>query len=110
MAEALFCDNEPILVQQHIEKLDRILKSYQISSELYEEERELVEDIFGELEKPGSFSMKCYPSDIAKALNLYICGKFEDGEIEKHQVGLVSALCFVDAACIKNQGKVHICM
>ncbi len=110
MAKELFGNNSIVDVRTHISKLDYVLKKHEMSNELYEEERELVTDIFVKLSDPGGFDQKCSPSDIARAMDLYMTGKLEQGEIQTNRVGLVSALYFVDAACIKNKGKVHICM
>ena len=110
MATELFGENRLIRVSDHIIKLDQILKRYEISNELYEEERKLVADIFEKLGQPSDFDAKCAPADIANALNLFICGRYEEGEIQTNRVGLVYPLFFVDAACIKNKSKVHICM
>lgn len=110
MARELFGTNQMIAVQEHIYKLDQILKRYEISNDLYEEERNLVSGIFEALDKPSDFKSKCAPSDIARALSMFISGKYEEGEIETNRVGLVYPLFFIDAACIKNKSKVHICM
>ena len=110
MARELFGNNSVVDVRAHISKLDYVLKKHEMSNELYDEERELVTDIFVKLSDPGGFDQKCSPSDIARALDLYMTGKLEQGEIQTNRVGLVSALYFVDAAGIKNKGKVHICM
>lgn len=110
MATELFGRNQVIRVSDHISKLDQILKRHEISNEMYAEERALVGDIFEKLGQPSEFDAKCAPSDIANALNLFICGRFEEGEIQTNRVGMVYPIFFVDAACIKNNGKVHVCM
>ena len=110
MASDLFSDNQVIRVSDHISKLDQILKRHEISDEMYEEERAIVGDIFEKLGQPSVFITKCAPADIANALNLFICGRFEEGEIQTNRTGLVYPIYFVDAACIKNKSKVHVCM
>lgn len=110
MATDLFGKNQVIRVSDHISKLDQILKRHEISNEMYEEERALVGDIFEKLAGPSDFNTKCSPADIANALNLFICGRFEEGEIQTNRIGLVYPIYFVDAACIKNKSKVHVCM
>ena len=110
MATELFGKNQVIRVSDHISKLDQILKRHEISDEMYDEERELVGDIFEKLGQPSDFDAKCAPADIANALNLFICGRFEEGEIQTNRVGMVYPIYFVDAACIKNKSKVHVCM
>lgn len=110
MARELFGKNELIRVQDHIRTLDLILKKHELSQELYTEERELVKDIFETLSGDNSFDALCHPSDIARALELFISGRYEEGEIQTNRVGLVYPLYFVDAACVKNKSKVHLCM
>ena len=46
MAKELFTNNEKVHVREHIRKLDCILKQYEMSNELYEEERALVKELF----------------------------------------------------------------
>lgn len=109
MAKELFGKNELVRVHDHIRTLDWILKKHELSQELYVEERELVKDIFEKLSTDNSFDAMCHPADIARALDLFICGRYEEGEIQTNRVGLVYPLYFIDAACVKNKSKVHIC-
>lgn len=110
MAKELFGNNQVVKVQDHIRTLDFILKKHERSNDLYVEERELVGDIFEKLSADNKFDAECHPADIARALELFICGRYEEGEIQTKRVGLVYPLYFVDAACVKNKSKVHICM
>ena len=109
MATELFGNNQSIQMSDHINKLDRLLREHGVSSELYEEERELVKDIFVKLGQPNRFDAKCSPADVANALNLFITGRYDDGEIQTNKVGLIYPIYFVDAACIKNNSKIHVC-
>lgn len=109
MAKELFAENKMLRIQEHIGKLDRILKKHELSNELYEEEREIVKDLFEKLSDSSGLALECFPSDISGALNLYMSGKFSEGEIQTNQVGMVSPIYHIDAACIKHDGKVHIC-
>lgn len=109
MAGELFESTEMVSIQEHVHKLDYILRENEVSNEMYEEERELVAEIFETLERPGLFETKCYPSDIARALNLYVTGRLSEGEIQAYATGLVNPLFFVDAAPVKAGGKVHVC-
>ena len=110
MAKELFGKNELVRVQDHIHTLDLILKKHELSQELYSEERKLVQDIFETLSADNSFDAMCHLADIARALDLFICGRYEEGEIQTNRIGLVYPLYFIDAACVKNRSKVHICM
>lgn len=110
MAKELFGKNEVVRVQDHIRTLDWILKKHEVSQELYVEERDLIKDIFEKLSADNSFDAMCHPADIARALDLFICGRFEEGEIQTDKIGLVMPLYFIDAACVKNKSKVHICL
>lgn len=110
MATDLFGKNQMIRVSDHIGKLDQILKLHEVSREMYAEERAIVGDIFEKLGQPDGFDAKVAPSDIANALNLFLCGRFEEGEIQPNRMGLVYPIYQIDAACIKNKSKVHICM
>lgn len=109
MAKELYGNNEPVRVKEHMNKLDYILKSYQISGDLYDEELQLVNEIFERLDDPQNSTAKGYPSDIAAALNVYLTGRFDESEIQLNKVGLVYPMYQIDAAGIKNGGKVHIC-
>lgn len=110
MATDLFGNNQVIRVSEHIGKLDQILKRHEVSNEMYAEERAIVGDIFEKLGQSGGFDAKVAPSDIANALNLFLCGRFEEGEIQTNRIGLVYPMYQIDAACIKNKSKVHVCM
>lgn len=110
MAADLFGKGQPIRVSEHICKLDQILKQHEISNEMYAEERAIVVDIFENLNRPGGFDVECAASDIANALDLYLCGRLEEGEIQTDRIGLVHPMYQIDAACINNAGKVHVCM
>ena len=109
VAKELFENNQSIQISEHINKLDSLLRKHKVSNELYEEERELVKEIFIKLGQPNKFNTKCSPADIASAINLFITGQYEEGEIQTQKVGLVYPFYFVDAACIKNNSKVHVC-
>lgn len=110
MARELFAENKTLRVQDHIRKLDVILRKHELSNELYEEEREIIKDLFEKLDDISGFHLECFPSDISSALNLYMSGKFNEGEIQSTNVGMVSPIYHVDAACIKHSGKIHICL
>lgn len=110
MAEELFEDGSTILTRDYIRKLDRILRQYQVSGELYEEERELVGELFEKLDDPSGFSETCSPSDAADALSLYLSGQLQDGELRTDRIGMVSPLYQVDAAPVKQHGKIHVCL
>ena len=109
MGRDLFGDNKPVRVKDHMNKLDYILHSYEVSGDLYDEELKLVEEIFEKLDDPVNASAKGYPSDIASALSVYLTGRFDEGEIQSNKVGLVMPLYQIDAAVIKNNSKVHVC-
>lgn len=110
MAVSLFGNNQTVRVSDHINKLSQILKRHEISDELYQEESEIIGDIFEKFGRPGSFNAQCAPSDIANALNLFLYDRFEEGEIQTNRSGLINPIYFIDAACIRNNSKVHICM
>ena len=110
MAKELFTNNEKVHVREHIRKLDCILKQYEMSNELYEEERALVKELFEKLGDSSGFAEECYPGDISCALNLYMSGQFRDGEIQTDKIGMVSPIYQIDAAPVKQQGKVHVCL
>ena len=110
MAKELYGKNEVVQVHEHIRTLDHILRKNEISKELYVEERELVNNIFDTLGQDNGFDSMCHPSDISRALELFICGRLEDGEIQTDKVGLVYPFYFIEAAKVKNNSKVHICL
>lgn len=110
MAEELFAKDRPVKVKDHIKKLDMILKQHEMSNELYEEEREIVKDLFEKLGDPSGFTAEVFPADISGALNLYMSGRFQEGEIRSDRPGMVSWIYQMDAVSAKQHGKVHICL
>jgi hypothetical protein len=110
MAKDLFGIESTVHIREHIKKLDKILNEHEMSNELYKEERELVEEIFTKLQDPSGFTAKCFPSDISSALNLLMSGKLDEGEILSYKAGMVSPIFQIDAACIKQKGRIHICL
>lgn len=110
MAKDLFGKEQAIRISDHIRKLDNILLQHEMSNELYDEERELVKAIFEKLSDPSGFATECFPADISSALNLYMSGRFQEGEIQSNRIGMVSPIYQIDAAIVKQQGKVHICL
>lgn len=110
MAQELFGKKSLIRVHEHIRTLDHILKKNEISTELYSDERALVSVIFEKLNTDNGFDMLCHPADIARALDLFMSGRYDEGELQTNRVGLIYPLYFVDAACVKNRSKVHLCM
>ncbi len=110
MAKDLFGNNQSIKLNEHLRKLDKILKKHEISDELYEEEQSIIGNIFEKLGEASGYVAKCAPSDIARALDLFICGRFDDDEIQVNRVGFVRPIFFVEAEAVKNRSKAHICM
>ena len=109
MAEEIYDKNKEVTVSEYIERLLKILKRNTPSDDIYIEERQIIEDIFNSLSDKNVSTLN-RPSDISKALDYYITGRFDNDELETTRVGLVYPLYFVDAACVKNNSKVHICM
>ncbi len=110
MARELFGNNKTIKVSDHLRKLNKILKRHEISDELYEEEQTIIGNIFEKLGESSSYAAECAPSDIARALDLFICGRFDDDEIQVNRVGFVRPIFFVEAEAVKNRSKAHVCM
>lgn len=110
MAKELFGNNQMVRVSDHLGKLDNILKQHEISDELYDEERSLIQDVFEKLNQPSDYTSYCAPADISRALELFMSGRMTDGEIEVEHVGFVRPMYFIDAECIKNNSRAHVCM
>lgn len=110
MGKELFGNNQSIKVNEHLRRLNKILKRHEVSNELYEEERSIIGGIFEKLNQADSYISECAPSDIARALDLFICGRLDDSEIEVSRVGFVRSLFFVEAETVKNRSKAHLCM
>ncbi len=110
MARELFGNNQVVKVNEHLGKLNGILRRREISEEIYEEERGIINDIFSKLNQSNSYIAECAPSDIARALDLFICGRLDDSEIETNRVGFVRPIFFIEAETVKNRSKAHICM
>ena len=110
MAETLFGKSGEVELTEHIKKLDHLLKRHEKSQDLYTEEREIVHELFRKLESDKDEVLKCFPSDIANAMTLFLDGSFEDEETRSRGAGMVYPLYQIDAAPIKNNSKVHICL
>lgn len=109
MARELFGSNNTINVNEHLRKLTNILNRYEISNELYEEETKIINDIFIKLSQSNSSMTECAPSDIARALDLFMSGRLDDSEIDTNRIGFVRPLFFTETETIKNKSKAHIC-
>ena len=110
MARDLFTKNAEINISEHVRKLENILYEHELSDKLYEEEIEIVKELFTKLDEPDGFSSKCFPGDIAIALNVYLSGKFDDNELQPNKVGLVYPMFQIDSSTLKANGKIHICL
>ena len=49
-------------------------------------QRSIIGGIFEKLNQADSYISECAPSDIARALDLFICGRLDDSEIEVRRV------------------------
>ncbi|MBQ5850653.1 MAG: hypothetical protein IIW54_07560 [Lachnospiraceae bacterium] len=110
MAQELFASDQEIVIGEHIRKLDRLLKQNENAKDIYSEERIIINELFNKFDKTKNSKVRCFPADIATALSLLLEGSYEDEEIRAHNVGMVYPMYQVDAACIKKNSKVHICM
>ncbi|WP_026509170.1 hypothetical protein [Butyrivibrio sp. LC3010] len=110
MARELFGNNRVVKVNEHLGKLNSLLRRNEISDELYEEERGIIDNIFDKLNQSNSYIAECTPSDIARALDLFMSGRLDDSEIETNRVGFVRPIFFIEAEAVKNMSKAHICM
>ena len=109
LAEQLYAPKKRICISEHMQRLAQVLAQCEHSEERYEEEQALMAEIFRQLERPGDMKLLCAPGDLTKALDLYFSGRLEEEE-QPNRIGLVYPLYFVDAACIKNRGRIHICL
>ncbi|SNU04619.1 hypothetical protein SAMN06297422_101161 [Lachnospiraceae bacterium] len=109
MARDLFTKSTEINIGVHIKKLESILYEHEMSSKLFDEELEVVKELFTKLDEPEGYSSKCFPGDIATALNVYLSGRFDDNELQPNKVGLVYPMFQIDSSVFDNN-KVHICL
>ena len=70
MGKELFGNNQSIKVNEHLRRLNKILKRHEVSNELYEEERSIIGGIFEKLNQADSYISECAPSDIASSFSL----------------------------------------
>lgn len=110
MAKELFGSNRVVKVNEHLGRLNNILRRNEISNGLYEEECDIINSIFEKLNQTNSYIAECTPSDIARALDLFISGRLDDSEVETNKIGFVRPIFFIETEAIKNMSKVHICM
>ena len=110
IAEELFTTDGEIVLGDHIRKLDRLLKKDKDIKDIYSEERTIINELFNKFDKTKNSRVKCFPSDVALALNLLLEGAYEDEETRAYGVGMVYPMYQVDAARIKNGSKIHICL
>lgn len=110
MSQELFASDKELVIGEHIRKLDRLLKQNGNSKDIYSEEKIIINELFRKFDKIKNSKVKCFPSDIAMALSLLLEGAYEEEEMRTRSVGMVYPMYQVDAACIKNNSKVHVCM
>ena len=108
MAQELFVQSEEMFLVDYVRKLEQLLFQYEMSNELYHEERILIEELFLELGKPYEFDTLCRTSDLSTGLRLFLEDKLSEGELQLDQKALVAPLYQVEAQVAKG-GKVHIC-
>ena len=109
MAEDLFAVGHIISIPEHISKLDAMLRKHEVSGDIYEEERDIVIEVFNRLSESGSFIAECSPADISSAINLFMSGKFNDYEVQSDRIGMVSPLHQIEAATLRHE-KIHVCL
>ena len=111
MARKLFGKNEPISIQEHMNKLDAMLYMHKgMPQELYLEEREKVKYIFEALENEKIKDFLCYPGDLAAALLSFMGDRMDEEENNMGLKTLVFNIFQIDAAPISSDEKVHICL
>lgn len=111
MAKTLFGKNEPVSIQEHMNKLDSMLYMNEgMPKELYLEEREKVNCIFEALENEKIKDFLCYPGDLAAALLSFMSDRPEEEQDPGGLKTLVFHLFQVEAAPIAAKEKVHICL
>ncbi|WP_026495929.1 hypothetical protein [Butyrivibrio sp. WCD3002] len=110
IARELFVDNREINISEHIRRLNKILDGCVVTDEVSELEREIARKILYKLNTDNNTRIKCFPADAARALELYLEGTFDDGEI-KGRNWAVMPMYHVDAAHItKKKNGIHICL
>ena len=110
MAKDLFKDNKMISIVDYLNKLEAVLNKVERSDELYEEELNVIDELFSRINQPGKYSGKCLPQDISSALNLYLYGRMDESEFEQpNKVAMISPMYFIDVCELKHNGKAHIC-
>lgn len=107
----LFDGDHEIDIVEHFEKLNSILNVEAAKSEAYKEEVAIINELFKQITNSRSVISKCFPEDVAEAMIILIGGGFEEEEnINQKRVGIVYPLLQIDAAAIKNNSRVHICL
>ncbi len=115
MAKELFGNNRVININEHLNRLNNILQKGEISNDIYDEEKKIINDIIGKLkysddaERRNYYSSECAPSDISRALNLYLYGNLDDDEIDNTKEGFIGPLFHIEADNLCDN-KVHMCM
>lgn len=112
MAKKLFGANEPISIQEHMNRLDELLYMNDgMPQDLYLEEKKKVKQIFAALESDKIQDFLCYPGDVSAAMLAFMNGTLEENETDKNDLQtLVFNIYQIEAAPLSAKGKVHICL
>lgn len=109
MADDLFAVGHMISIPDHIRKLDSMLREHEVSSDLYNEERDIVIELFSRLSESSNLIAECSPADISSAINLFMSGKFDEYELQSDRIGMVSPIYQIEAASLRHE-KIHVCL
>jgi len=101
-------DMEHYTIVSYMKKLEDVLFQYEISDELYHEERVILEELFQEIGKTFEYDIPCRVVDLSSALHLYMDGKLSEAELQPSGKMLVAPLYQVEASHVKSS-KIHIC-
>lgn len=107
----LFSGSEKKSVGEHIKKLEKVLKSQNISDFRISEEAEIVSALLDSISQIKKIKTECWFDDISSAIHLYLSGALEDEESENSSYDYISRkLIMVDSEAVKKSDTIHICM
>lgn len=113
LAEYLFPKNEDTSIALHMDKIKNIIKNHQDKSEILDEEQIIIDELLNRVTLNKKSSLKCFPGDVADAIQLLIGGGFvsEDSEevIKEINVGMVKPIMRAETSSILENGKIHLC-
>ena len=108
IAKSLFLDTRKTSIASYMSKLEKLISSGISPEGKNDEEIVVVNDLMSAIAKLKHNNFSCYVDDIVAAMHLYLNRNDEDETSSR--VGMVYPMSQIDAAIVKHNKRLHICM